>query len=35
VAHSFLQLVDVVHQYQHLCGNCCHRFHGCKGTANK
>ena len=34
VAHTFIQFVDVVHQYLHLCGNR-HRFHGCKGTAIK
>ena len=41
VAHTFMQLVDVVHQYLHLCGNRCCRSHRfiifklrCKGTAN-
>jgi hypothetical protein len=27
LAHALIQFVDVVHQYQHLCGNlrrCCH-----------
>ena len=27
VAHTFMQLVDVVHQYLHLCGNRCRRSH--------
>ena len=27
VAHTFMQLVDVIHQYLHLCGNRCRRSH--------